>query len=118
MMKRWIVNPKDRTVREQPDDPYAAVDARKPGEFFYDAPTYADAMAAGQRRRLAEEAMRATNQAWIRREFRVVADRIEPATSELSEVVSLRSDLQKLFAELGFDVWSEGTGLVVLGRLP
>lgn len=117
MMKRWIVNPKDRTVREQPDDPYAAIDARKPGEFFYDAPTYADAMAAGQRRRLAEEALAGIESGEASVLYTIVSDRISPRAigpDAAYMIVDLAAELEVC----GYDVWREGTWLVVLGRLP
>lgn len=120
-MKRWIVNAAERTVREARIETVTfkgEVDRRYepegPDEFLYDAPTYADAMAAGARRRAAEEALDEVDD----EHCTVVADRIEPKTSDLNEARCVVSDLQNVLTENGWDVWREGTGLVVLGSLP
>ena len=116
-MKRWIVNAAERTVREVKEEP-TLMSGILPGEFFLDG-TYADAMAAGQRRRLAEEALKA-----ISREHEdasgliIVGDRIEPKSSDTGTIKMLLTCLCEDAPGLGFDVWREGTGLVVLGRLP
>ena len=115
-MKRWIVNAAERTVRE--------FDWRKPEplgaeEFLYDAPTYADAMTAGSRRRLAEEALSHDSVLGhvSYNRFAITADRIECQASATSEIAWRVTDLESALRGLGFDVWREGTGLVVLGRL-
>lgn len=117
-MRRWIVNPKERTVRPQRFD----LVLNKPeeqgaDEFLYDAPTYADAMAAGQRRRLAEEALSGIESGEASALYAIVSDRIEPRASG-PESVYMITDLAVELEVCGFDVWREGTGLVVLGRLP
>lgn len=111
MTKHWIVNASERTVRMADKYGDEKFEGPKSGEFFWSG-TYADAMTAGSRRRLAEEALSSTPG------FVLVADRIEPNVGDQNTVLYA---IEKLKVELevdGFDVWREGTGLVVLGRLP
>jgi hypothetical protein len=118
-MKRWIVNAAERTVRQQ----VYGLNTHKPeqpgtGEFIYDAPTYVDAMAAGARRRLAEEALESVpNKPWISRVFTIIGDRIEPQSERTLDAYEQGNELLDILLPNGFDVWREGTGLVVLGRL-
>ena len=107
-VKRWIVNASLRCVRIQTRDR-----SLEPGEFFWDG-TYADAMAAGQRRRWAEKALSESDHASTM--FTVVADRIEPVSSSMRDVRAQTVDLEASLIASGYDVWREGTGLVVLGR--
>lgn len=106
-MRRWIVNASERTVR---DSWVLATQDLKPGEFFWTG-TPADAMAAGARRRLADEALSNTPG------FVLVADRIEPQADDVSGIRTSVEQLRERLHGLDWDVWREGTGLVVLGRL-
>lgn len=116
-MKRWIVNAAERTVREAIDlDNGITKDPDPVTEFLYDAPTYADAMAAGQRRIFAEEALKELKIAQER--LVIVGDRIEPRASRTEDAIEASEAIKDALTIYGFDVWREGTGLVVLGRLP
>jgi hypothetical protein len=111
MMKRWIVNAAERTVRDANERDILAA-----GEFIWTG-THADAMAAGARRRLAEEALVQIKASWSEGAFRLVGDKIEPNCGCLTDVHANGSDLRDHLMSLGLDVWREGSGLVVLGRL-
>src|SRR5687767_14321182 len=77
MTKRWIMNAAERSVREQIDLGNGISEDLNPGEFYWTG-TYADAMAAGARRRLAEEALNALDSRYAPGSFVLVSDRIEP----------------------------------------
>lgn len=110
-MKRWIVNAAERSVRE----PRNAHDIElQPGEFFWDG-SYADAMAAGARRRLAEEALSVRGRDTL---TVVVKDRIESQLSNTRLAAEQLHALADVLRADGYDVWREGSGLLVLGRLP
>jgi hypothetical protein len=115
-MKRWIVNAAERTVLDVAS--VIGVATLKPGEFFWTG-TYADAMAAGARRRLAEEALESVGDAsWIESAFVLSEDRIEPRSERISDAHEQAGDLFDALTAQGFGTWREGTGLVVLGRPP
>jgi hypothetical protein len=99
----------------RPFPPHVSYEEPGLGEFFYDAHTAAEAMGAGKRRRLAEEAL---GEYEFGNAFVLLGDRIQPQQSRPSDVAAMLVNLQDALQGLGFDVWREGTGLVVLGRLP
>jgi hypothetical protein len=110
--KRWIVNAGERTVRDANERDILAA-----GEFIWTG-TYADAMAAGARRQLAEEALSLVpNQTWARGAFSVMGDRIEAQAERISDVSENLHDMAGMLGHLRFDVWREGSGIGVLGRL-
>jgi hypothetical protein len=114
-LPRWIVNPATRTVRSfLAKAPHTEPDALQPGEFLHDAPTAADAMCAGARRLIAEEALRASGS--MRERFVLVGDRIEPTASATDIAACDSYALQRRLLALSYDVWAEGVALVVLAR--
>jgi hypothetical protein len=89
-------------------------------EFFFDAPTAADAAMAGRRHNLAVEALEslpgASTGADLKDVFQVVADRIEWSRADTSGALSALADLHNTLEERGFEVWREGLALLVLAR--
>lgn len=110
-MQRWIVNASERTVTEIKRD---TQDYLEPGEFYWDG-TYTDAMAAGARRRMAEEALEGLDRPPV---LVCVLDRIEAQPSAPAQAIEFIKIAQEQLEAAGYDVWREGCGLVVLGRLP
>lgn len=114
-MKRWIVNARTREVRLSPEGPCDP----KVGEWFYDAPTLADAVMAGQRRLLAEEALETLDietTAKMQPLFMILADRIEWNRLDATGALSALAELHNALEPLGFEIWREGLGLLVVGR--
>jgi hypothetical protein len=113
---RWIVNPSSQTVRSYwtPATAHLVPAATlEPGEFIYDAPTLADASAAGRRHMLAQEALRTCGPK--RADFIVLADRIVCKLGGPSaHVDTIVSDMHALLCTMGYDVWREGFALLVL----
>lgn len=122
-MIRWIVNPSSRAVRNAGDpyqrrcyentrtDPEYLRYEPQPGEFFYDAPTAADAMMAGKRHLIANEAAQTLLCHWY---VRVIGDRIEPAHADTNAAADYAGRLMQTLEAAGYDVWREGVAIVVL----
>jgi hypothetical protein len=83
------------------------------GEFVFEAPTATDAIMAGERRLLAEEALEAVDPPGG---FVIVGDRIEPQPADGQTALGMISDLATLLDTYGHNVWREGLGLVVLSK--
>jgi hypothetical protein len=120
-MTRWIVSPTARTVRACSEAGICPhVDNLRPGEFFYDAPTAADAMMAGRWHLLAKEALTWAFRYEARKyelrpeQFVVVADRIEAQASDGSLALNDTLRLLEVLSLGEYDVWREGVTIVVL----
>ena len=92
-------------------------DRLQDGEFFFDAPTSADAAMAGRRHNLAVEALESLgDERWVGY-FGVVRDRIEwnvgAGTATALEAIT---SMARALEALGFEVWREGLALLVLAR--
>lgn len=115
VVKRWIVNARTREVRPSTDGPCDP----KVGEWFYDAVTSADAIMAGQRRLLAEEALETLDletTAKMQPLFMILADRIEWNRLDTTDALGALAELHNTLEARGFEVWREGLALLVLAR--
>jgi hypothetical protein len=125
-VKTWIVNPQTRDVREThsitvthggetdtQDEPVEGC------EFFYHAPTAADAAMAGRRHNLACEALEAVDGEPAGNGFQVIGERLElTVEADVSVAQGAVLRLQGVLEEEGYDVWRDGCALLVLGRRP
>jgi hypothetical protein len=90
------------------------------GEFFYDAPTSADAMMAGERHLFAKQAMewafRYAAQTYKLRpdQFTVFADRIVAQAPDGAIALDNTLCLLEVLSMADYDVWREGGAIVVL----
>lgn len=122
-MSRWIVNPRTHEVRQERcgvDIESLTNDRLQDGEFFFDAPTSADAAMAGRRHNLAVEALESLPEvatgADFEDVFQVAADRIEWSRSDTSGALGELANLHNALEAHGFEVWREGLALLVLAR--
>lgn len=107
VVTRWIVNPRTHEVRQFVEH------ALEPGEFFFDAPTTADAAMAGRRHNLAVHALQMVNADEV---FSVFGDRVECRHANTARALQCSAELSNALEALGFEVWREGLALLVLAR--